>query len=227
MLPGCSAWILCGLCWDRCKAISQPLKERLTRKQISVYCGLCWFCSLLLCIPFIWFSKSGDGTCHRLLSEYARSFMRYFDIVKDFAKGYVPITVMCVLLVKICFSLKKRQIKLASMLSDTIKSQNSVALRKVEKNTQFIVWTTSAFVICFLPSTILNCVVNLAFNEPPVIRLDAATLGRLDVALGWMWSLTFLNSAVNCFIYAGRFKDFQRFILDIFTMKCVKNTIHT
>ena len=210
MLTGCSGWILCGLCWDRCKAISQPLNRRLTRKQISIYCGSCWLATMCLCIPYIWFSKSDGGKCNRLFAEDDRIILRYFDIVKDFVKGYIPITVMIVFLLKIYFSLKRRRVELSSNIS--MVHTNHVSIRKLEKNTQFTVITTSAFVIFFLPSTILNCVVNLAFNNPPIIRLEVDTLERLDIALGWMWALTYLNSAINCFIYAGRFKDFQIFL---------------
>lgn len=221
MLTGCSGWILLGLCWDRCKAISQPLINRFTRRQISLYCALCWFASCCLCIPYVWFSRSSsdEKKCYRLYSDHARVVLRYFDIIKDFLKGYIPITAMVVFLLKIYFALKGRSAELMSTAGHLTLSQqrNRVSVqRKLEKNTYFILLTTSAFIFCFLPSTLLNCVVNLAFNDPPLFQLDATTLSYIDRALAWAWALTYLNSAVNCFIYAGRFRDFQAFILKTF-----------
>lgn len=219
MLTGCSGWILLGLCWDRCKAISQPLSNRLTRRQISLYCASCWFISLCMGIPYMWFARIVGGKCDRLYTEDVRRVFRYCDIVKGFMKGYIPVTAMVVFLFKIYFSLKKRSVELLSNVDHLTVAQqrNRVMVKqKLEKNTHFILLTTSAFVICFLPATLLDCVVNLAFNGPPLIHLDAPTLSKIDRVLAWLWALSSLNSAVNCFIYAGRFKDFQNFILKTF-----------
>ena len=159
--------------------------------------------------PYYFIMRFENGYCGRWFSGDERRYTTYIDLAKDFFKGYLPSSTMIILLVRMQMSLRHRRKHLSSRLRV---GKDHQVFQKMQKNSKFVTLTTVLFVSCLLPSTILNTTVNILRYDPHY-KHDFLLLERFDRALGWFWGLTYVNSAINCFIYAGRFKDFQQFIL--------------
>ena len=208
MIIAVSSWILCALCYDRYTAIARPFADRLSKRKITVVCVCIWLLAIAFYSPYIFFTEIEDGYCSRLYQDNIRHLTRYLDFCKDIVKGYGPMTASLTLLYKMNASLKARGKEAA--LVQTIRTHST--RRRLAKTYKFVAMTTLSFVVCLLPSTILNGVKNLAYNKPIVIHMGVRQLEILDKILGWAWALSYMNSAINCFIYAGRFPKFRRFI---------------
>ncbi|XP_066922854.1 muscarinic acetylcholine receptor M3-like [Clytia hemisphaerica] len=204
-----SAWILCGLCWDRYKSISKPLDGRLTKKQITIYCVVGWVVSFTIYGPFYFITRVEDGFCDRFFFGEERSYTTYIDLAKDIFKGYLPSSTMITFLINMQMSLKQRRKELSGRLRV---DKDHRVFQRMQKNSKFVTLTTVLFVGCLLPSTMLNTTVNI-LRYVPRYEHDLVLYERFDRVLGWLWGLTYVNSAINCFIYAGSFKDFQQFIV--------------
>jgi len=211
MTVSVSSWIICGLCYDRYMAISHPFGDRLSKKKIVVFCALSWLLSLAFCLPLFYFTEIESGQCSRMYPEDIRYFMRYFDFAKDVVKGYIPTLTSLILLYKMNKTLKEHKRQVLNMHTKT----NNIH-RKLRKTYKFVFKTSLAFVVCILPATISNGLKNLAHNKPTVIPMTISELEILDKVLGWTWGLSYMNCSINCFIYAGRFPEFRRFIKSCF-----------
>lgn len=212
MTVAVSSWILCALCYDRYTAIARPLAVRLSRRKITALCICIWILSITFYSPYAFFNKMEGRYCSRMYPESVLYLTRYFDLGKDVIKGYGPIFTSLTLLYNTKASLKAHGKEVARVQQTKL----DFAQRKLSKIYKFVSMTTSVFVVCLLPCTVLNGVKNLAHNNPIVIQMDIAQLEILDKILGWAWALSYVNCAVNCFIYAGRFPEFRRYIKTCF-----------
>ena len=152
-----SSWIICALCYDRYTAISNPFADRLSKKNIVVYCICNWLFSLAFFSPYFYFTEIASGKCSRMYPEDVRYFMRYFAFAKDLLRGYIPMSLSLILLYKMNKALKKREKEALDLHTKVVHIH-----RKLRKSYKFVIVTTLVFVICLLPSTIVNGLKNLA-----------------------------------------------------------------
>lgn len=189
-----SAWILCGIAYERYRAIIYPLKRRFTAMFVHNCCLLLWISSILCFIPHYIELTDRSGHC-RL--EWKSGKKAFGITVFHFAlQGIIPLFLMMYFFLHIY--------------------KASHAHTRIPIQTLFL--TVTAFAVCFLPQTIFYMfalVVHLYYPE----YSKRNQYIRIYI---WLLVLLYLNSIINCFIYAGKFKQFRDYIGKFFGGKIDK-----
>lgn len=185
-----SAWILCGISYERYRAIAHPLKKRFSPAVVHGYCGLLWIISILCFIPHFIMLTDSDGHCRLHLKTKAQAMgttFMYFGI-----QCFIPLFILTVFFVYI-YKQSRNHSKIP---------------------VQALLLSVICFAFCELPQTLFYIsalVIHLYFPDfSHPVHLKVYT---------WLLVLLYANSVMNCFIYAGKFKKFRHYIGTFFGRK--------
>ncbi|XP_031412597.1 D(1) dopamine receptor-like [Meleagris gallopavo] len=213
---------LCIISVDRYWAISNPFcyERRMTPRVASAMVGMAWLLSLL--ISFIPVRLRWHKDQHLLYQqenvtqESCDSHLnRTYAISSSLISFYIPVAIMIVTYTCI-FRIAQRRIRRISSLEHaqschSIECPHTANLRSSFKKETKVLKTLSiivgAFVFCWLPFFVLNCVV--PFCDPDQHKpCVSETVFSTFVWLGWA------NSSLNPIIYAFN-ADFRRAFITI------------
>lgn len=133
-----SAWILCGIAYERYRAIVCPLKHRLTKKQINLFGLVVWSIGFISSIPFFMsftllpYDDSNTNTNGTQSVSQNFSCVPVFTPEQQFITGLmtlviqslIPIIIMATFFIIIQSALHKRIAKTSVLLSKQSKVQD-------------------------------------------------------------------------------------------------------
>ncbi|NWV33539.1 DRD5 protein, partial [Grantiella picta] len=230
----CTASILnlCLIGVERYCAIASPFRHRgrVTRRVASVAIALAWLLSLLISfipVQLRWHKDreqpgsngSGEeGSCDSSLG-------RTYAISSSLVSFYIPVAIMLVTYGRLC-RIARRQLRRISSLERTAgrpggDSPRETSLKNSFKKEAKVLQTLSiivgAFVCCWLPFFVLNCLVPFCAaerREPGELRCVSGTVLSTFTWLGWA------NSALNPIIYAFN-AEFRRAFASLLGWGCL------
>ena len=191
-----SAWILCGLTFERYQAASNLFRDQ-PKMRVHIFCACAWLLSLLFTIIYYYNMRFQDGYCYHANNKT----FAYISITKISLQIIVPTIILIILYVRLQKILnERRKFRSSHVSANTSASEN----RSCEK---VILYSMILYLVCVLPTFIML----LKFDIDSVLghpRVDF----NADL-VKWIYLLCYTNSAITVFIYAGRFPDFKRFLV--------------
>jgi len=179
-----SGWILCGIAYERYRAIIHPLKRRLSSRAIHAYCGLLWLLASIVFTPHILKLGMRGGNC-RLTFENAQEAL-VTTIFHFSVQNLLPLLAMFYFFYH---------------MYRASRSHNRLPV-------QTLLMTVVAFAICSIPQalfylTVLSIHLYYTDYDNPRLYVKIYT---------WLLVMLYSNCVVNCVIYAGKFEQFRNFI---------------
>ena len=200
-----SGWILCGMTYERYRKFTKPFQP-LSKRVIQMYLLLVWIFSLSMSLSFSFTSlRVQNGQCFLTFTRITQRL----NIIKTQIKISIPSIIMIILCLRLkCFLVKENRRRCKSLNSKF----------KTDKSEKMVLYSAVSYLVCVLPSLVGNMVVNIGF----MIKSQESYPIYNDIKV-WTLIFFFANSVINVFIYAGRFKDFRKYILEwIICLFCVK-----
>ena len=202
---GVSAWILVGINYERHQAIEHPLKKRLRLVYIVVYFVFCW----IILLPFVFYSSEAltpsvnEGCVVRHDSSYY-IYLPVLVVLENLFRCIIPITLMLLYLLRI-----NNTLKFSKTRHEIYRGQ-----RERNKKVLRVLWVTTG---AYIFSTSFGHTVSIFVELDN--RYKIFDLKNYVHIFQWCFSLFYLNSIMNCFIYAGGYQDFRRFVFQCFSFK--------
>ena len=208
------AWILCGMTYERYRAFTNPFRK-VRKRTIHIYMIIVWFIFISYSMTYSIYPKSTEPnvpTC----SHTARRKSVYLNLVKANIKITVPSFIIIILCIRLKRFLKNNNdINKTSNEISGDSHQNElqtvrVQRRRRDKSEKMILYSATSHLVCVLPNYVVHMVsCLLILTEQPKSSYPSVKEIR--------WALIFFytNSVINVVIYAGRFKDFRKFIFEI------------
>ena len=212
--PMASYWILVLLSFARFRRITQPFKQRISKKKYSLACMLIWmlsFAVLAFQMSIMVLKKINRKTkCHYNIST--SSFLM-FNAVQLLFDSIIP----AILIVYFYWKIKSKMVEEMSITTFTTTNQsrqrNQTALRTIKSLViLFIVSIVPARLIHIL-STILNYYIK---THRPLFSLTMENYVSMLRVISTLF--IFLNHMLNIFIYAKTMPGFRRFLLCALTL---------
>ncbi|XP_066916495.1 bombesin receptor subtype-3-like [Clytia hemisphaerica] len=192
-----SAWILCGLTFERYQAASKLFRDS-PKIRVHLFCACAWLLSVLFTIIYYYNMRFQDGVCYHADNKT----FAYISITKISLQIIVPTVILLILYIRLQTILKERRRFRSNHVS--VNTTSTSENRSCEK---VILYSMILYLICVLPTFImlLKFDINSLLGHP---RFDFN-----EDLVKWIYLLCYTNSAINVFIYAGRFPDFKRFLV--------------
>jgi len=191
-----SAWILCGLTFERYRALTDPFK-RFSTRAIHVFFVIIWSVALVFSFIISSSKKVSDGVC----GHYRTPVTHYINIIKAWIKIVVPSLIMTVLYIRLSIFLKRQQKLRVDILQSTLPQKKSMKI---------ILHSLILYLVTIFPTFICSMMINIQDIENGNFNY----LERTKTLKSFVLLLYYSNSVFNVFIYAGRFKDFRKFIMN-------------
>ena len=191
-----SAWILCGMTYERYRAFTDPFRK-LHKKSIKVFLVGVWICSIIAMLFYSLFSVVFENNKCTLGKSTA---ILIIGIVKINFKITIPSIIMTSLYIKL---------KLFLTAQNKEREKNLQSKMKTEKSEKMILYSVVTYLVCVLPLLGLGFYIDVILqNKGESVYLDH------EKYYYWFLFLFHANSAINVFIYAGKFRDFRKFIFE-------------
>ena len=179
-----SAWILCGIAYERYKAIVHPHQRRLRPTVIHMYCVGLWILSSIAYAPHLIKLQIGKGKCRlkwENSSEALATTIGHFSI-----QNAIPLITM----------------------SFFFHHMYRASREHSRVPVQALLISVLTFAFCSMPQAMFYIIVLCLHFYRPGFRTY-----EIDVKIyTWLLVLLYANCVVNCFIYAGKFKEFRNYI---------------
>ena len=197
-----SAWILCGMTYERYRAFTDPFRK-LHKRNIQIFLAVVWIISGSFSMLYsVTGTQLTNGKCITIMTRAGLML----DLAKINIKITVPSIIMTVLYIRLKLFLnnqnKERQDKLQSRI-------------RTDKSEKMILYSAITYLVCVLPTMGMATYLD-------VITLDQGKTARYQKVFQWLLVLFYANSVINVFIYAGKFKDFRKFIFEKLRTKKVR-----
>ena len=190
-----SAWILCGMTYERYRTFTNPFKP-LRKRTTQIYLALTWFITVSVSLSFSLSSvKLHDNKCFMQGKSVNASFL-------NIMKTHMKITLPCCVMVVLCVRLKTFLVK-----ENRRRKKNLNAKLRTDKSEKVVLYSVISYLVCVLPTLIGATTVNVKN-----IVKSKTTFAEHKETMTWILILFYSNNVVNVFIYAGRFKDFRKYI---------------
>lgn len=214
-----SAWILCGMTYERCRAFTNPFKK-LRKRTIQIFLAVVWFVVISYSMTYS-LTVSNVDPKHCIITGLQKT--AYLNLIKSNIKIGVPSVVIIILCVRLMLFLrvnKNTEIHTSTSSADngnqTTNNSQTRLQRRTDKSEKMILQSAASYLVCVLPLYVAQILSNV------IIMLEIPKDRNITREnMRWIIILFYANSVVNVFIYAGRFKDFQKFIIQTLTFyKC-------
>ena len=202
-----SAWILCGIAYERYRSIGDPLKARFSKKHINLVCSCMWFGSALLAVPLFTWTEVSGSVCQPTWTPKQHFVVGMLGLL---SQSLIPIVVMAIsfLFIRKAFHLQNSKILIISGKKRMNRMQSKA---KITTQTLLIAFLT--FVVCSLPYNVLYLLTIIMFRFNVYTREESQQYSGVYDKFGfWLSYLVVANSVMNCFIYAGKFPAFRKFL---------------
>ena len=207
-----SAWILCGMTYERYRAFTNPF-HKLRKRMIHIYMVIVYLIYITYSLVYSIHPRSKK---HAQCSHSNRSKTVYLNIIKTNIKIAVPSIIIITLCIRLKIFLRNNNDVINTSNNDTSTGANSHqnetqtirVQRRKDKSEKMVLYSAASYLVCVLPAYVVQ-IVSCVF----ILTGQPKYLSNKDIR----WALIFFyaNSVINVFIYAGRFKDFRKFIFEI------------
>ncbi|XP_020904136.1 RYamide receptor [Exaiptasia diaphana] len=206
----CSVFTLVAISFDRCFAITYPLRKVLVGKVLKATIAGIWLFSLSFCTPLIIVTQARASHGHSICAEFWDDFPsinhRYFIVAFSICTYIMPLVLIAV--VYLITGIRLWQRKLPG-------NENLLAKEKVHatsrKATIMLVTVVLVFAICWLPLQVREV---LKFYEAPF-----EVPIKVDIILPW---IGFSNIAINPILYIIFSENYRSEFLSILCCKQIK-----
>ena len=190
---------LCGLAYDRYKAIADPFSFKNNRGRIIIFYfvivfACCWLEYMYFCLD-------------RVLVDPLRN-MIFYSALYIITDCVFPVTFMAILYHWLSLRLNeitKPLRKQSPATKNALVKRNNEALKIIKA-------LTFLYVINVVPVRLTK----IALEYVLYLNLWPDCYKGISIAIQITMLLLFTNNCINCLVYAGRMKDFRRFIFRLF-----------
>ena len=190
-----SAWILCGMTYERYIALSRPLVA-FSRRKIHYFLVMVWMASLGFMFLYHWNMRLEDDRCYHSSS---RTFA-FISIMTICFEIVIPSVILVIFYVCLQRFLSRNRAFRASQFQVTIENRHCERV---------IFYSMILYLVCVFPTFIML----LKFDIDSLFR-DYERYDLNKDVVKWVYLIFYTNSVLNVFVYAGKFKDFRGFLTD-------------
>lgn len=206
----CSVLTLVAISFDRCFAITYPLRKVLDGKVLKATITGIWLVTVGFCIPMIIVTQARASHGHYICDEFWVDFPlmnhRYFIVVFSICTYIVPLVLIAVVYGITGIRLWKRKLP---------GNENLLAKEKVhatsKKATIMLITVVLVFAVCWLPLQVREV---LKFYEAP-FKVPI----KVDLVLPW---IGFSNIAINPILYVVFSENYRSEFLRILCCKQIQ-----
>ena len=215
-----SYWIVAGMALERYRGIVHPFHRNFKGREVFMFCVVVFLIGLALYVPMFMSVSYKHGRC--LLSLLYSVFSKKTLII------YMTFKILLQTIIPLCIMIQcSRSIKVALLQGVSFVDGRGTHNRdlphvvRARSHSKSVLKTLHMvnvlFVVSFAPST-LNAIVQIFLTNIPSFETYRNSNARLAVLLV-LYATTYLNSALNGFIYAKFIPEFRGFVQSRFCWK--------
>lgn len=206
-----ACWIVAGMAYERYRGIVYPMCKNFNKRLVYVYCGTCLFISVLAILPlFIAFEETNQRECgsHKLYQLLTPNGLIAYLVAVFVVQITLPLLCMVYFYLKIkrCLLGKQRFVQTLDQI-DRKQLQRSRAVLRV------LLMIIVVFSLSLIPYDLFNVIHYITyFHYPNSSFYKSLSSGDVKILYTVISQMFYLNSVINCFVYAGCNKEFRDFL---------------
>ena len=190
---------LCGLAYDRYKAIADPFsfknnKSRILVLYFVIVFACCWLEYMYFCLD-------------RVLVDPLQN-MIFYSALYVITDCIFPVAFMAILYHRLSLRLNE----ITKPLQQQSPATKNALVKRNNEALKIIKALTFLYVINVVPVRLTKITLEYVLY----LNLWPDCFKSISMAIQIMMLLLFTNNCINCLVYAGRMKDFRRFIFRLF-----------
>ena len=213
-----SCWILFGIIYERHRSLVHPLRVKINRTHVNVFCACAWLLSFVMHVPYLLATslerdtETGVLKCvsspSSLFKETWAASVVFYYILRLIFQSLLPVTLMAYYYRGIhnamCDSSKGHNTSLGieTRVTERLRAQKQSVLRAIR--TAFLVF---AFTIVMNNMAHLTRAVMQDYYKA-VWQNATALRAAVDFFIRFLG----INNIINCIIYAGSMASFRKFV---------------